>query len=129
MDAFTTTSPEVPRWTHGVVAEKASIGGLGPVAVGTPQQVADEMGRWIRVADLDGSDLAYVTTPGTFVEVDDLLVSELRRRGTYPEARDEEGPLTAWEKIYSKVQSGLRADRVGARYKYDVYKENVRSEQ
>lgn len=48
------------------------------------------------MADLDGFNLAYVTTPGTFEEVDDLLVSELRRRGIYPKARDEEGPLTAW---------------------------------
>ena len=87
------------------------------------------MERWIRVADLDGFSLVYMTTPGTFEEVDDLLVSELRRRGTYPEARDEERSLTAWEKIYGKGQSGLRADHVGARYKYDVYKENILSEQ
>lgn len=45
IDASTTTSPEVPRCTPSVFAEKASIGGLGTVAVGTPQQVVDEMER------------------------------------------------------------------------------------
>lgn len=36
LDAFTTTSPDVPKWTPRVVADKASIGGLGPGAIGSP---------------------------------------------------------------------------------------------
>lgn len=41
-------------WTPESVAEKASIGGLGPVAVGSPATVADELERWIEEADVDG---------------------------------------------------------------------------
>ena len=89
LDAFTTTSPDVPRWTPRVVAEKAAIGGLGPVGIGSPQTVADEMERWIREADLDGFNIGYVTTPGTFEEVVDLLIPELRKRGLCPEAPEE----------------------------------------
>lgn len=122
LDAFTTTSPDVPRWTPRVVAEKAAIGGLGPVGIGNPSKVADEMERWIREADLDGFNLAYVTTPGTFEDVVDLLIPELRKRGLYPEA-PEDG-LTAREKIYGKGQKGVRDDHAGAAYKYDVYKED-----
>jgi alkanesulfonate monooxygenase SsuD/methylene tetrahydromethanopterin reductase-like flavin-dependent oxidoreductase (luciferase family) len=125
LDAFTTPSEEVPRWTPRLVAEKAAIGGLGPVAVGSPQTVADEMERWVREADLDGFNVGYVTTPGTFEEVVDLLVPELRRRGVYAEA-GEEG-LTAREKVYGKGQRELRADHPGSRYKYDVYEEEVDS--
>jgi alkanesulfonate monooxygenase SsuD/methylene tetrahydromethanopterin reductase-like flavin-dependent oxidoreductase (luciferase family) len=121
LDAFTTTSPDVPKWTPRVVAEKASIGGLGPVGIGSPATVADDMERWIKEADLDGFNLAYVTTPGTFEDVVDLLIPELRRRGLYPES-PEEG-LTAREKIYGKGQTGLRDDHPGSRYKYDVYQE------
>ncbi|KAK3385969.1 xenobiotic compound monooxygenase, DszA family [Podospora didyma] len=126
LDSFTTTSKEIPQWTPRVVAEHASIGGLGPVAVGSPQTVADELERWAREADVDGFNLGYVTTPGTFEEVVDLLVPELRRRGLYPELEEvsEEEALTAREKIYGKGQSGLRADHVGSSYKYDVYKED-----
>lgn len=128
LDAFTTTSPDVPRWTPRVVAEKAAIGGLGPVGVGSPERVADEMERWVREADLDGFNLAYVTTPGTFEDVVDLLIPELRRRGLYPEAPSGDSPaspLTAREKVYGKGQASLRDDHVGAKYRYDVYPEDL----
>lgn len=121
LDSFTTTSKEVPKWTPRVVAERACIGGLGPVSVGSPQTVADELEAWVREADVDGFNLGYVTTPGTFEEVVDLLVPELRRRGLYPEPLEEQ--LTAREKIYGKGQKGLRDDHTGSRYKYDVYQE------
>jgi FMN-dependent oxidoreductase (nitrilotriacetate monooxygenase family) len=124
LSAFTTTSKEVPKWTPRVVAEKAAIGGLGPVAVGTPSQVADELEYWIREADVDGFNLGYVTTPGTFEEVVDLLVPELRRRGIYPTQEEYEEGLTAREKVYGKGQSGVRSDHVASGYKYDVYKED-----
>ncbi|KAL5044532.1 luciferase-like domain-containing protein [Aspergillus fruticulosus] len=86
----------VPRWTPRIVAEKAAIGGLGPVGVGTPEKVADELERWVREADLDGFNIAYVSTPGTFEDVVDLSVPELRRRGIYSEALQE--GVTASEK-------------------------------
>lgn len=121
LEGFTAPSEEVPRWTPRVVAEKACIGGLGPVAIGSPGTVADEMERWIREAGVDGFNLGYVTTPGTFEEVVDLLIPELRRRGLYPEPLEEQ--LTAREKIYGKGQKGLRDDHVGSKYKYDVYQE------
>lgn len=124
LDSLLTTSKEIPRWTPRVVAERAAIGGLGPVAIGSPATVADEMERWIREADLDGFNLAYVTTPGTFEEVVDLLIPELRRRGLYPELPDpSEPPLTAREKVFGKGQKELRADHIGNKYKYDVYQE------
>jgi alkanesulfonate monooxygenase SsuD/methylene tetrahydromethanopterin reductase-like flavin-dependent oxidoreductase (luciferase family) len=122
LDQFTVTSPEIPEWTPRVIAEKASIGGLGPVAVGSPSTVADELERWVREADVDGFNVGYVTTPGSFEDVVDLLVPELRRRGIYSEAEGE--GLTAREKVYGKGQSGLRQDHVGSGYKYDVYDES-----
>ncbi|RMZ81105.1 hypothetical protein DV738_g2442, partial [Chaetothyriales sp. CBS 135597] len=129
LDAFTTTSPDIPQWTPRVVAEKASIGGLGPVAIGTPAHVADELVKWVTEADLDGFNLAYVTTPGTFEDVVDLLVPELRRRGLYPPAADEAAdPLTAREKVYGKGQKGLRDDHLGSTYKYDNYDKAVQRE-
>jgi alkanesulfonate monooxygenase SsuD/methylene tetrahydromethanopterin reductase-like flavin-dependent oxidoreductase (luciferase family) len=123
LSAFTTTSKEIPEWTPRVVAERAAIGGLGPVAVGTPETVADELERWMEEADLDGFNIAYVTTPGSFIDVVDLLVPELQRRGLYPN-NFEEG-LTAREKVYGAGQAHLRDDHTGSKYKYDVYKEDA----
>ena len=45
LEIFTTKAEDVPRWTPRTVAEKASIGGLGHMAVGSPQTVADDMER------------------------------------------------------------------------------------
>ncbi|PSR80038.1 HK97 family phage prohead protease [Coniella lustricola] len=124
LENFTTPSEEVPRWTPRIVAEKACVGGLGPVAIGSPATVADELERFMLEADVDGFNIAYVTTPGSFEDVVDLLVPELRRRGLYPELPKEgEEPLTAREKVYGKGQSGLRSDHIGSSYKYDVYQE------
>lgn len=123
LHAFTTTSKEVPKWTPRVVAEKVGIGGLGPVGVGSPATVADEMQRWVHEADLDGFNIGYVTTPGTFEDVVELLIPELRRRGVYPEKGAKEG-LTAREKVYGAGQAGVRADHTASGYKYDVYKED-----
>jgi FMN-dependent oxidoreductase (nitrilotriacetate monooxygenase family) len=123
LDQFTVTSPDVPAWTPRVIAEKASIGGLGPVAVGSPTKVADELERWVREADVDGFNIGYVTTPGSFEDVVELLVPELRRRGIYKEIPEEQKgeEWTAREKVYGKGQKGLRDDHEGARYRYSVY--------
>lgn len=122
LNAFTTTSKDVPAWTPAIIADRASIGGLGPVAVGSPSTVADELERWVVEADVDGFNLGYTITPGSFEDVVDLLVPELRRRGIY--FRKADG-LTAREKVYGTGQAHLRDDHTGSRYKYGVYKEDA----
>lgn len=116
LDSLLKTSKDVPKWTPRVVAEKA--------AIGSPKTVADEMERWIREADLDGFNIGHVTTPGTFEDLIDLVIPELRRRGLYPELPSEsDEPLTAREKVYGKGQKELRNDHEGSWYNYNVYQE------
>ncbi|KAL4952630.1 luciferase-like domain-containing protein [Aspergillus filifer] len=125
-EMLTTRTTDLPKLTPRLVGEMASIGGLGPVAIGTPSQVADVFEKWVNEADVDGFNVAYVTTPGTFEDVVDLLVPELRRRGMYaPKTEGTEGTLTAREKLQGKGQSRLRDDHVGSGYKYDVYQEEA----
>ncbi len=45
LDAFTARGEGVPRWTPRIVAQKAAIGGLGHMGIGSPQTVADDMER------------------------------------------------------------------------------------
>jgi alkanesulfonate monooxygenase len=71
------------RWTVREVAEHVSIGGIGPVVVGSPATVADQLEAWIDETDLDGFNLAFVVRPETFVDVVDFVVPELQRRGRY----------------------------------------------
>lgn len=62
------------------------VGGLSPVVVGSPVTVADEMQRWIAEGGVDGFNVGYALSPGTFEDVARLLVPELRRRGLVPDA-------------------------------------------
>ena len=71
------------RWTKQTLAEHIMVGGLGATPVGTPAEVADEMERWVREADVDGFNIAYALFPGTFVDVIELLLPELRKRGLF----------------------------------------------
>ncbi len=82
VESFTTADPG-RIWTVRQVAEHVGIGGFGPLLVGSPTQVADEMEAWVRETGIDGFNLAYVVTPESFADIADLLVPELQRRGRY----------------------------------------------
>ena len=68
-------------WTVADVVRDRCIGGLGPVLVGGPQKVADELERWVDEGGVDGFNLAYAITPGTTTDFIDYIVPELVRRG------------------------------------------------
>lgn len=88
LSIFTLADPE-REWTPRDIAHYVGIGGIGPVIVGSPSTVADELERWVEVGGVDGFNLAYVVTPGTFEDFVEYAVPELRRRGriwdAYPE--------------------------------------------
>ncbi|EPZ45218.1 LLM class flavin-dependent oxidoreductase [Alicyclobacillus acidoterrestris] len=80
IEAFTTMDPD-KQWTVDEIAKFIGIGGRGPVFVGTPDKVADTMEAWVAEADVDGFNIAYAVTPGTYVDFVDLVVPTLQRRG------------------------------------------------
>lgn len=82
--SFTTAAPD-RAWTVAELAEEVGLGGRGPVLAGSATEVADELERWVAQADVDGFNVAYVTTPGTFADFAKFVVPELRRRGRVPE--------------------------------------------
>ena len=80
LSIFTQADPG-HAWTPRDIANYLSIGGIGPVIVGDAQQVADELERWIEVAGIDGFNLAYAITPGSFEDFIEWVVPELQKRG------------------------------------------------
>lgn len=106
-------APGTKKWTKHTIAEHVSIGGNGPVIVGTPAQVADGLQAWADEADVDGFNFvsshslhtepprthgpatlagrrlihqcnqAYALFPQSFKDIIDLLLPELRRRGLF----------------------------------------------
>jgi FMN-dependent oxidoreductase (nitrilotriacetate monooxygenase family) len=71
-------------WTVRDIAEWAGIGGLGPRVVGSGAEVAEELQEWVAETDVDGFNLAYAITPGSFEDVVQWVVPELQKRGAYP---------------------------------------------
>lgn len=82
--AFQADNPDGRAWTVRDMVELNGIAGLGATIVGSAATVADEMERIIAETGVDGFNLAYAVTPGTFEDVVEHVVPELQRRGVYP---------------------------------------------
>ncbi|KAK4663849.1 uncharacterized protein QC763_502260 [Podospora pseudopauciseta] len=76
-------SPQNSKWTKHTVAEHVAIGGNGPIIVGTPEQVADGLERWVEEGGVDGFNFAYALFPQSFKDIIELLLPELRKRGLF----------------------------------------------
>jgi alkanesulfonate monooxygenase len=97
MDNITRGDPD-RTWTVRQVAEHVAIGGIGPVVIGSPAQVADALEAWIEATDVDGFNMCFALAPETFADIAGLLVPELQRRGRYK--RDYAGG-TLREKLFA----------------------------
>jgi alkanesulfonate monooxygenase SsuD/methylene tetrahydromethanopterin reductase-like flavin-dependent oxidoreductase (luciferase family) len=82
LDAYVNADPN-RVWTIEEIAQWNSVGGNGPVIVGSAQTVADELQHWIEETDVDGFNLAYILAHQTFIDVVEYIVPELQRRGVY----------------------------------------------
>ena len=113
MENITRADPS-RTWTVRQVAEHVSLGGIGPVFVGSPAKVADQLEAWVEATDIDGFNLAFAVRPETFADVCDLLVPELQRRGRYKRAYAE-GTLR--EKLFCRSPR-LQKPHPGAGYRW-----------
>ncbi|KIW95457.1 uncharacterized protein Z519_04041 [Cladophialophora bantiana CBS 173.52] len=118
VESYARFSPGAGKWTRQTIAEHVSIGGNGPVLVGTPAQVADSLQAWVDVADVDGFNIAYSVFPASFEDVVELLVPELQARGLFWDDYAVPGG-TYRENFYGlEGQKGLPDEHVGSRYRW-----------
>ena len=113
LELLATADPD-RKWTPRDIIKHRSIGGLGPVLVGGPKTVADEMERWVDVGGIDGFNLAYAITPGTFEDLVEFIVPELQRRGRVRTAYEGE---TLRENLLDGTSSYAADDHPAARYR------------
>lgn len=113
LESLTKYSPN-KKWTVRELANFVGIGGMGPVVVGTPEQIVDAFEEWIEETDVDGFNIAYAITPGTFSDFAELITPELQRRGLL-KTEYEEGVYR--EKLFGKGNVYLSEDHVGASYR------------
>ena len=87
INSWTATVPGTAglKWTKRRVLQSLAIAGAHPTAIGSPQTVADIMQTWVDEAGIDGFNIGYAITPGTFEDIIDHLLPELRRRGVVQE--------------------------------------------
>lgn len=97
--SFQQADPSGKEWTVRDIARWGGIGGMGPRVVGSPSEVADELQAWVEETDVDGFNLPYAITPGSFADVVELLVPELQRRGVYPTSYE---PGTLRQKLFGR---------------------------
>lgn len=102
------------QWTRKDIAEHCTIGGMGEVIVGDPQQVADELERWIDEGGLDGINLAYHVSPGSFEDFIEFVVPELQKRGRYRTSYEGE---TLRESLFGKGQAKVADSHPAAKYR------------
>lgn len=103
------------RWTVGGIAEYIGIGGVHPTLVGGPKKVADALEAFAEAAGVDGFNLAYAISPGSFEEFIEFVIPELRVRGRIrPRAAT---PLTLRERFQGDGQNRLRDDHPGTAFR------------
>ena len=103
------------RWTVGGIAEYIGVGGIHPTLVGGPKKVADQLEELADAAGVDGFNLAYAISPGSFEEFVDFVVPELRARGRIKERATK--PVTLRERFQGEGQRRLRDDHPGAAFR------------
>jgi alkanesulfonate monooxygenase len=116
MDNITRGDPE-RVWTVREVAQHVGIGGIGPVLVGTPGKVADDIEAWFEQTDVDGLNVPFAISPGDFEDITDMLVPELVKRGRYKEAY-RQGTLR--EKLFGAGRARLTAPHPATQYRHHV---------
>ncbi|HMM74075.1 MAG TPA: LLM class flavin-dependent oxidoreductase [Gammaproteobacteria bacterium] len=109
---FTAADPS-REWTLRDLATYVGIGGAGPVLVGAYEQIANQLEDWL-AAGVDGFNLAYGITPGSFADFIDGVVPILQDRGL---VQREYAPGTLREKIYGAGRRKLPASHPGAGYR------------
>jgi alkanesulfonate monooxygenase SsuD/methylene tetrahydromethanopterin reductase-like flavin-dependent oxidoreductase (luciferase family) len=113
--ADTVPGSENLKWNKARIADYLLLGGMNAKIVGSPATVADELERWVEVADVDGFNLSHVTNPGSFEDIVEFLLPELRKRGIFREKVDKEG-ATAREQFFGTPR--LLDDHPGSKYRW-----------
>ena len=105
LELWNKTSPGEPvnvKKTRRDIARQITVGGLGPVFYGTPEEVTDEIQRWVDISGVDGFNVTYAISPGTFEDFVEKVVPLLQERGLtqkdYPQDLDHS--LTFREQLF-----------------------------
>ena len=83
VETFKKASGSDEEWTVRRMAEWVGVGGFGPVIVGGGESAARQLAEFQDATDVDGFNLAYHITPGTFEDIVEHVVPQLQKLGRY----------------------------------------------
>ncbi len=101
------------EWTVRDIGRLGAIGGLGPFIIGSGEEIADQLQEWVEETDVDGFNLAYAITPGTFEDIVEFVIPELQKRGAY---QTDYEPGTLRNKLHG-TGDRLPEEHRGAKYR------------
>ena len=119
LQGFAEADPD-KEWTVRDVANYAGIGGAGPVLVGAAEQIADELEAWTEHG-VDGFNIAYGVTPGSFEDFIDGVVPILQQRGR---VQKEYSEGTLREKLYGSGRSRISMPHPAAQIRREAWGED-----
>lgn len=122
VDSFARTDKP---WTIRETIVHNTIGGRGPVLIGSPEQVADALQAWMAETDIDGFNLSYAVTPEGYSDFADLVVPELQRRGVY---KTDYAAGTLRQKIFGAKSARLPASHPASRFRLPQASDKLSSE-
>ncbi|KAI9044801.1 LLM class flavin-dependent oxidoreductase [Aspergillus affinis] len=114
--ASTVPGTEGKKWDKKTIAEYLIMGGNGAKIIGSATTVADELERWVEVADVDGFNLSYASVPDTFDDIIKYLVPELQKRGIFHSDYSVPGGTFRENMYETKGHARLPESHPGAKY-------------
>ncbi|VUC28426.1 unnamed protein product [Clonostachys rosea] len=104
------------KWDKAAIADTLILGSTSPKIIGDAKTVADELERWVEVADVDGFNFSYATLPGTFDDIIEFLLPELRKRGLFWEDYSAPGGTMRENYTFTSGAKRLPKNHTGAQY-------------
>jgi len=101
------------RWTLRDAARYIGIGGLHPLLIGGPESIADQLEQFAAESGVDGFNLAWAISPGSFEDFIQHVMPVLRSRGLIRETPAH--AVTLRERLFG--QPRLTADHPAARFR------------
>jgi FMN-dependent oxidoreductase (nitrilotriacetate monooxygenase family) len=84
------------------------------ILTGTPQEVVEQIEAIVSETDLDGFNYTPFVSPGSYIDLVDLVVPELQRAGL---VRSERGSTTFRERLFGAGNAHLPASHPGSRFR------------
>ncbi len=113
----TVTGTKGLKCTNSRIAEYLNCGEIAGKIVGSEETVADKLERWAEVAYIYGFNLYNLVNPGTFEDIIEFVLPNLKKRKLFWE-KMEHKIMTAREVYLGVGNNKLPSNHPGSRHRW-----------